>query len=114
MDILQNISIIKNFMGNAGRTTCNDYLYMALNESIPELEKRIPKKPIFKYGKSGSLVDYADGSGEYKVETWAEWVCPECGWFVGEQYIPRRHNQRKCNFCSRCGQAIDWNVKSTE
>ena len=114
MDILQNISVIKNFMGNTGRTTCNEYLYSALDGSIHELEKRIPKKPIFKHGKSGNFVDYADGSGEYKVEKWAEWVCPECGWFVGEQYIPRRHNQGKCNFCSRCGQAIDWNVKSTE
>lgn len=36
--------------------------------------------------------------------------CPVCGWFVGEQVdvFGRKHNQMKKNFCSRCGQRIDW------
>lgn len=110
-DIVKSISTIKNFMGNASRTECNEYLYDALSECVSQMGKRVPKKPIFKQGKSGKFVDYADGTGEYKIDKWADWVCPECGWFVGEQYVPRRHNQHKCNFCSRCGQAIDWSEK---
>ena len=52
--------------------------------------------------------DYADGRGEITKEKWAEWTCPNCGWFVGEQYIPIHHNQRKSNYCPKCGQAIQW------
>lgn len=45
--------------------------------------------------------------------------CPTCGWFVGEQFIPsfakhKPHNQKKCNFCSQCGQRIDWQGVETE
>lgn len=29
-DLVKSISTIKNFMGNAGRNTCNDYLYEEL------------------------------------------------------------------------------------
>lgn len=72
------------------------------------LKKQIPQKPVFEERTSGMFVDYADGHGEYKANKYADWFCPCCGWFVGEQYIPRRHNQQKSNYCSRCGQAIDW------
>ena len=64
--------------------------------------------PVWKADESFVAVDYSDGSGEIKKAKWADWTCPVCGWFVGEQYIPRKHNQLKCNFCSRCGQKIDW------
>ena len=75
------------------------------------------KKPIWKSGESVVFRDYTDGTGSANIERWAAWVCPVCGWFVGEQYIPafaklRPHNQKKCNFCSQCGQKIDW--KSVE
>lgn len=76
--------------------------------------KRLPsaqperKKPVFKTGESVYHVSYADGTGGFKKNKWADWTCPDCGWFVGEQYIPRRHNQRKCNYCAKCGCAIDW------
>lgn len=71
------------------------------------------KKPIWKEGISVVHSDYADGHGETARHGWAEWTCPVCGWFVGEQFIPswtkhKAHNQRKSNFCSRCGQRIDW------
>ena len=108
MDIIQSISTIKNFMGNASRTTCNEYLYEALGEAVQNLEKLLPKKPVFQHRESVVHYDYADGHGESKVERYADWTCPVCGWFVGEQYVPRKHNQQKSNFCSRCGQAIDW------
>lgn len=71
-------------------------------------EKQKPKKPIWKQGIGIVHKDYADGHGETVEEKWTDWVCPNCGWFVGEQYIPRRHNQRKSNYCSRCGQKINW------
>lgn len=109
-NIIGSISTIKNFMGNAGRNTCNEYLYEALTDAVESMEQHAPKKPVFKHGESVMAVDYADGHGEMKKDKWAEWVCPNCGWFVGQQYIPRKHNQQKCNFCSRCGQAIDWSV----
>lgn len=45
-DILSSISTIKNFMGNAGRNTCNDYLYTALEDAIESMEYRVPKKCV--------------------------------------------------------------------
>ena len=79
--------------------------------AIKALEKQIPKKPILKNGESGSFVDYKDGHGEYKVTKWQDWVCPICGWFVGQRYNRSQnhsHDQRKCNYCNECGQKIDW------
>ena len=75
--------------------------------TIPSAEPE-RKKPIYKSGESVCHVSYADGTGGFEVNKWADWTCPECGWFVGEQYIPRHHNQQKCNYCARCGCAIDW------
>lgn len=80
----------------------------ACRMGMEALKKQLPKKPIFKTGESIFFVDYADGGGEAKANKWADWVCPSCGWFVGEQYIPRRHNQQKSAYCTKCGQAIDW------
>ena len=83
----------------------------ALGLAIQALEKQIPKKPILKNGESGSFVDYEDGHGEYKVTKWQDWVCPICGWFVGQRYNwsqNHSHDQRKCNYCNECGQKIDW------
>ena len=69
--------------------------------------------PVWKDGQSLVHSLYADGHGEMASHRWAAWVCPVCGWFVGEQFIPtwakhKPHNQQKCKFCSRCGQRIDW------
>lgn len=80
----------------------------ACRMGMEALKKQLPQKPIFKTGESIFFLDYADGRGEAKTNKWADWVCPSCGWFVGEQYIPRRHNQQKSAFCAKCGQAIDW------
>ena len=85
--------------------------YKANEMAIQALEKQIPKKPILKNGESGSFVDYKDGHGEYKVTKWQDWVCPICGWFVGQRYNRSQnhsHDQRKCNYCNECGQKIDW------
>ncbi len=45
-DPIKSISIIRNFMGNAGRNTCNDYLYEALQDAVEALEIQIPKKVV--------------------------------------------------------------------
>lgn len=79
-----------------------------VEECRADREKQSPKKPIWKQDLGIVHKDYADGHGETVEEKWADLVCPDCGWFVGEQYIPRRHNQSKSNYCSRCGQKINW------
>ena len=78
------------------------------------VEKRKPKKPIWKNGSSIICKDYSDEHGEITKEKWADWTCPNCDWFVGEQYIPRHRNQRKCNYCTKCGQAIQWEESEEE
>ena len=85
-------------------------LWKAWIESLPSAqpERKKRKKPVFKTGESVYHVSYADGTGGFEKNKWADWTCPDCGWFVGEQYIPRRHNQQKCNYCAKCGCAIDW------
>ena len=87
-----------------------------VEECREAVEKQKPKRPVWKKGSSVICKDYADGHGEVEENKWADWICPNCGWFVGEQYIPRRHNQQKSNYCSRCGQAIQWdkNLKGME
>ena len=81
--------------------------YATQIEKLPAAQPE-RKKPVFKTGESVYHVSYADGTGGFEINKWADWTCPDCGWFVGEQYIPRRHNQQKCNYCARCGCAIDW------
>ena len=94
--------------------TYKDEKLLEINKAISGRIKALPsaqperKKPVFKTGESVYHVSYADGTGGFEKNKWADWTCPDCGWFVGEQYIPRRHNQQKCNYCARCGCAIDW------
>lgn len=45
-DIVSSISTIKNFMGNAGRNTLNDYLYNALEDAVEAMRIFIPKKCV--------------------------------------------------------------------
>lgn len=57
------------------------------------LEKQIPRKPIEKLNKGNEL------------NKWEYWVCPCCGWLVGQ----KEYKQQKSEYCSECGQKIDWN-----
>ena len=43
-DPIKSISTIRNFMGNAGRNTCNDYLYEALQDAVEALELSNPEE----------------------------------------------------------------------
>ena len=70
----------------------NPELKEALDMAIADMEKQIPKKPI--YEADG----YADGELVYDS---AE--CPNCG-HLFEYDI----NDWESAYCSDCGQAIDW------
>lgn len=87
--------------------------------AAPRHDADIALKPVWKSSESLVFSDYVDGTGSAELRRWAAWVCPTCGWFVGEQFIPafaksKPHNQKKCNFCSQCGQRIDWQGAETE
>ena len=88
IDVAGSISIIKNFMGNAGRNTCNEYLYDALKDAVECMEKEIPKKPIRK--------------------SWELTRCPCCGHalgeWIGDGYTKDWITKERC----RCGQLLDW------
>ena len=58
----------------------------------------------------------ADGTGGIKSSTHTDWMCPQCGWFVGELYSGhgRWHIQQDVSFCARCGQRIDWTKPKEE
>lgn len=102
---------IKEFQQNIDMPFGSNISREASELAVWVLEKQIPMKPILKNGENGSFVDYENGHGEYKVTKWQDWVCPICGWFVGQRYNRSQnhsHNQRKCNYCNECGQKIDW------
>lgn len=82
-DVIKSISTIKNFMGNAGRNTCNEYLYDALQDAVEIMDKHIPAKPI------RVSVRHNGGSTD---------GCPVC----------KKEFYEKVNFCMRCGKGIDW------
>lgn len=79
--------------------------------AINALEKQIPKKPILKNGETLVHLNKGDKPHEWQMNKWQDWVCPVCGWFVGQRYNASQahpHDQRKSKFCNECGQAIDW------
>lgn len=96
MDIIGSISTVKNFMGNAGRNTCNDYLYEALNAAADCMEKQIPKRPQFvgnKFRHRGQKI------GELTTLE-AAYDCPCCRLTLWKT--------DRDNYCKYCGQALDW------
>ena len=102
----------KSVMDEIAQKSRNDFIMICKKK---EVDSRMEgKPPVFEERESTQAIDYADGSGEMKIIRYADWLCPVCGWFVGERYIPRMHSQQKSDFCSRCGQAIDWTKISRE
>ncbi|MCM1236436.1 MAG: hypothetical protein NC489_40675 [Ruminococcus flavefaciens] len=81
-DIIGSISTIKNFMANASRTTCNEYLYESLQDAVECMERYIPKK----------IVDDKEFG-----------TCPCCHYEFNSELI----NEYKLRHCPRCGQALD-------
>lgn len=99
----------------AGKIDIISYISHGVREmnAAPRHTEDVAKLPILQDCESLVHTEYADGTGKNHIHRFKAWICPECGWFVGEQYTPtwaRRtpHNQSKCNFCSRCGKRIDW------
>ncbi len=84
--------------------------YIALTEDIELLDRDKGKEPLLKTGSSVVHSMYADGHGEFEEVHYHDWVCPTCGWFVGELYsgFGEWHIQGDTSYCSRCGQKIDW------
>lgn len=88
-------------------------------DSIEEVnlsERDKGKEPKLETKTSVSHVSYADGSGGFESSTFTDWMCPTCGWFVGELFsgYGRWHIQGETSYCSRCGQRIDWTLPKAE
>lgn len=89
-DPVKSISTIRNFMGNAGRNTCNDYLYKALQDAVEALELQIPKKVV----NRRELKDF------HKKTYCIEGDYPECG--------HEGLKSSETNVCYECGQVVDY------
>lgn len=85
-------------------------------EPINLLERDDGKEPILETKTSVYHVSYADESGGFEKRTFTDWMCPTCGWFVGELYsgFGRWHIQGESSYCSKCGQRIDWTKPNEE
>ena len=79
-------------------------------------ERDTGKEPLLETKKGYCHVSYADGHGEYQVNEYSDWVCPTCGWFVGELYsgFGQWHIQGETSYCARCGQKIDWSLPQAD
>ena len=86
--------------------------YIALTEDIDLLDRDKGKEPLLKTGNTVVHSMYADGHGEFEEKHYHDWVCPTCGYFVGELYsgFGKWHIQGDTSYCSRCGQKIDWSL----
>ena len=74
-DPIVSISTIRNFMGNAGRNTCNEYLYRALMDADEALQMQIAKEVIENNSVSTKLISAQYVSGlQSKVTITAETV----------------------------------------
>ena len=62
----------------------------ALKIGISALEKQVPKKVIWENARNGKIYDWA----------WA--CCPNCQTEICDEPF------EECEFCSNCGQALDW------
>lgn len=74
------------------------------------------KAPILKEYESLMHEYYSDGTGAWKASKKTSWMCPTCGWFVGELISGpgRWHVQGEKSYCSKCGQRIDWKKPTDE
>lgn len=81
-DPIVSISTIRNFMGNAGRNTCNEYLYRALMDADEALQMQIAKEVI-----------------ENNSVSTKTYLCPVC----------KRIAIKGNNYCGNCGQKLNTN-----
>ena len=102
-----------------GGTLTRDDVRRALDrcKSVEMLDRDKGKEPLLK--SDNGIVGYAcktDGTCEDIKAKDLSWVCPNCGWFVGELYsgFGQWHIQGDLSYCARCGQKIDWTLPQEE
>lgn len=90
-----------------------DYILSRLGklDTVPSTDADGGLPPVSKKKTTVFHIHYADGRGsdDIRREKHIAWVCPICGWFVGSHrstYV--NENKKPCNFCTACGQRIDW------
>ena len=85
-------------------------------EACNMLDRDEGKAPILKESETLMHEYYSDGTGAWKASKKTSWMCPTCGWFVGELISGpgRWHVQGEKSYCSRCGQRIDWKKPTDE
>lgn len=85
-------------------------------KEVDLLDRDTGKEPLLETKTGYSHVSYADGTCGFETNTFTDWVCPTCGWFVGELYsgFGQWHIQGETSYCSRCGQRIDWSLPEKE
>lgn len=111
-EAIRYLKILKHFTDNDSVGELHKQTY---DVAIKACEKQIPKKPILKSGTGVIHLNKGDEPHEWRKVEWQDWVCPVCGWIVGQRYNAfqiKPHDQRKCNYCNECGQAIDWSDRN--
>lgn len=85
-------------------------------DSVDLLDRDMGKEPVLESKTRVCHVSYADGTGGFESRPYTDWMCPVCGWFVGELYSGhgRWHIQGDVSYCARCGQKIDWTKPEEE
>ena len=84
----------------------HDFLSICSKKEADDRLKEM--KPVLKERKSVSFADYENGTGECVLNKYIYFECPSCGGFVGEKYSHINRVQHKCQYCPKCGRAIDW------
>lgn len=85
-------------------------------KSVDLLERDEGKEPILETRTSVYHVRRADGKSGFRSREYTDWMCPVCGWPVGELYSGHGqwHIQYEKSYCARCGQRIDWTKPAEE
>lgn len=104
------LSDLENYMKFEDECVKKNFTLKSLLEAR---EKQIARKPILKSGIEVIHVNREKGPHELAKSKYQDWTCPTCGCFVGQRYNSTQltHDQRKCKFCSECGQKIDWSER---
>ena len=85
-------------------------------KAVDVIDRDNGAEPLLEGHTSAWHEHHADGHGEFHTKTNLDWICPKCGWFVGELYCGHGmwHIQQTSSYCARCGQKIDWTKPSDE
>ena len=106
-----------NSESKIGLKECKE-IYAVIDEEkeIKVFDRDDGAEPILETKTGLHLELHSDGHGEFVQSTYTDWMCPNCGWFVGELYsgFGKWHIQDELSFCSRCGQKIDWSKPKEE